>query len=127
MNRECITDKHTFYKRATHVTAPRLTVQLFLVVLCRWFVLRIVSFHSAVSYLPLDPRSLRAPLRLCECALEVIHGAFYLSPSFTATGSVARRNLFIHIYARTLTLAITIPSFTNLLNIYNCVFSVILL
>lgn len=52
---------------------------------CTLSLVRIVSFHSAVSYLPLDPRSLRAPLRLCECALAVkkwfMVRSIYLLPS----------------------------------------------
>lgn len=56
-------------------------VQLFLVV--DLSLVRIVSFHSAVSYLPLDPRSLRAPIRLCECALKkwFMVRSIYLLPS----------------------------------------------
>lgn len=67
-----------------------------------------VCTSQSVRFVPIGPSAppahypRAAVLTLCSLRV-VIHVAFYLSLSFTATGSVVLRNLFIRIYARTLT------------------------
>lgn len=82
------------------VASPGMTVQLFVAIVGSFRSVRLFSVRPAPPA-PF-PRAAGPTLRSLRV---VIHVAFYLSLSFTATGSVVlRRNLFIRIYVRTLTL-----------------------
>lgn len=87
--RKYISDKRPFRERDARYRAAAISSTVFS---CTRRAYRSAPFVRAQR--PPAARALSAGsrvVRVCVHWGEVIHGAFYLSPSFTATGSVARR------------------------------------